>query len=155
MAAGEAAAGDGGGVRILVMGAIGVEKGYDVLLGCVRDAGRRGLPLSFVVAGHTMDDARLLDAGPVFVTGRYEEHEAVALARRQGAQLGFVPSVWPETWCYALSELWRAGLSVAAFALGAQAERIRRAGNGVLLPPGLPAGQVNDALMRAALDPLH
>jgi len=155
VAAGEAAAGDGRGVRVLVMGAIGVEKGYDVLLGCVRDAGRRGLPLSFVVAGHTMDDARLLDAGPVFVTGRYEEHEAVALARRQGAQLGFVPSVWPETWCYALSELWRAGLSVAAFALGAQAERIRRAGNGVLPPPGLPAGRVNDALMRAVLDSLH
>ncbi len=155
VAAGEAAADDGRGVRVLVMGAIGVEKGYDVLLGCVRDAGRRDLPLSFVVAGHTMDDARLLDAGPVFVTGRYEEHEAVALARRQGAQLGFVPSVWPETWCYALSELWRAGLSVAAFALGAQAERIRRAGNGVLLPPGLPAGRVNDALMRAALGALH
>ncbi len=144
-----------GGVRVLVMGAIGVEKGYDVLLGCVRDAGRRGLPLSFVVAGHTMDDARLLDAGPAFVTGRYEEHEAAALARRQRAQLGFVPSVWPETWCYALSELWRAGLQVAAFALGAQAERIRRAGHGLLLPPGLPAARVNDALLRAALDAGH
>ncbi len=143
------------GVRVLVMGAIGVEKGYDVLLGCVRDAGRRGLPLSFVVAGHTMDDARLLDAGPAFVTGRYEEHEAAALARRQRAQLGFVPSVWPETWCYALSELWRAGLQVAAFALGAQAERIRRAGHGLLLPPGLPVARVNDALLRAALDAGH
>ncbi|MGI4978363.1 MAG: glycosyltransferase [Janthinobacterium lividum] len=149
---GGAARGSAAGVRILVMGAIGVEKGYDVLLGCVRDAGRRGLPMDFVVAGHTMDDARLIEAGPVFVTGRYEEHEAVVLARRQGAQFGFVPSVWPETWCYALSELWRAGLDVAAFALGAQAERIRNAGHGLLLPPGLPAGQVNDALLRAALD---
>ncbi len=149
---GGAARGSTASVRILVMGAIGVEKGYDVLLGCVRDAGRRGLPMNFVVAGHTMDDARLIEAGPVFVTGRYEEHEAVVLARRQGAQFGFVPSVWPETWCYALSELWRAGLDVAAFALGAQAERIRNAGHGLLLPPGLPSGQVNDALLRAALD---
>ncbi len=136
--------------RVLVVGAIGAEKGYDVLLGCVRDAARRRLNLSFIVAGYTMDDSRLLDSGPVFITGAFEEAEAVTLARAQQAHLGFLPSIWPETWCYSLSTLWLAGLQVAAFALGAQAQRITRAGLGLLLPLGVPPERINDMLLRYA-----
>ncbi len=135
-----------GGLRVVVCGAIGVEKGYHVLLACARDAVARALPLDFVLAGHSMDDVRLA-AASVFVTGAFEEAEAVALVRAQGGQLGFVPSVWPETWCYALSTLWQAGLPVIAFDLGAQAERIDRSGQGTLLPLGMGARQINDALL--------
>ncbi len=133
--------------RVCVVGAIGLEKGYEVLLACVRDARARALPIEFVVAGYTADDTRLMDAGPVFITGEYAEADAVALIQAQAAHLAFLPSVWPETWCFALSRAWEAGLSVAAFDLGAQAERIRRAGRGWLLPLGLPARAVNDALL--------
>ncbi len=140
----------GAKARICVVGAIGVEKGYDVLLGCVRDARRRALPLEFVVCGYTEDDGRLLGAGDVFITGRYRPAEAVPLIRAQGAQLAFLPSVWPETWCLALSRAWQAGLPAVAFDLGAQAERIRATGRGHLLPLGLPIPAVNDALLRLA-----
>jgi len=133
--------------RVAVVGAIGAEKGYDVLLACVRDARARALPLEFVVVGHTENDSRLLAAGPVFVTGRYEEPEGVGLVRAQGADLAFLPSIWPETWCFALTLAWEAGLSVAAFDLGAPAERIRRAGRGWLLPLGLPVDRINDVLL--------
>jgi glycosyltransferase involved in cell wall biosynthesis len=133
--------------RVLVVGAIGAEKGYDVLLGCVRDAARRRLNLSFIIAGYTMDDSRLLDSGPIFITGAFDEAEAITLARAQQAHLGFVPSIWPETWCYSLSTLWLAGLQVAAFALGAQAQRITRSGLGMLLPLGAPADRINDTLL--------
>ena len=133
--------------RIVVIGAIGVEKGYDVILACVRDAKARSLPLEFVVVGHTSDDERLLAAGSVFITGRYEEGEAIALIRAQNADLTFLPSIWPETWCFALTLAWEAGLSVAAFDIGAPAERIRRAGRGWLLPLGLSASAINAALL--------
>ena len=136
--------------RVVIVGAIGPEKGYDVLLACVRDARARELPLEFTVVGHTEDDARLLAAGPVFVTGRYEESEAVALIRDQDADLAFLPSIWPETWCFALTRAWEADLSVAAFDLGAPAERIRRAGRGWLLPLGLSSGGINAALLGLA-----
>lgn len=133
--------------RICVVGAIGVEKGYEVLLACARDARARSLPIEFIVVGYTADDMRLMDAGPVFITGEYAEAEAVALIQAQAAALAFLPSVWPETWCFALSRAWEAGLAVAAFDLGAQAERIRRTGRGWLLPLGLQARSVNDALL--------
>ena len=139
--------------RVCVVGAIGVEKGLDVLLACARDARARRLPLEFVVAGYTADDTRLMDAGPVFVTGEFREEDAVALIRSLAAHLAFIPSVWPETWCYALSRAWEAGLAAVAFDLGTQAERIRAAGRGAVLPLGLQPGAVNDALLALPLAP--
>jgi len=134
--------------RVCVVGAIGLEKGYEVLLACARDARARSLPIEFVIVGYTSDDLRMLDAGPVFITGEYAETDAAALIQAQAAHLAFLPSVWPETWCFALSRAWEAGLAVAAFDLGAQAERIRRTGRGWLLPLGLSARSVNDALLK-------
>jgi GT2 family glycosyltransferase len=134
--------------RVCVVGAIGLEKGYEVLLDCARDARARSLPIEFVIVGYTADDKRMLDAGPVFITGEYAEADATALIQAQAAHLAFLPSVWPETWCFALSRAWEAGLAVAAFDLGAQAERIRRTGRGWLLPLGLSARLVNDALLK-------
>ena len=131
---------------VCVVGALGREKGIEVLIACARDALERRLPLRFVVVGHTADDDRVLAAG-VFVTGPYDEDEAEALIRVQRADLAFLPSVWPETWCYALTECWRAGLAVISFDLGGQAERIRDRGVGALLAPGLAPGAINDALL--------
>ena len=139
----------GAGARVCIVGAIGVEKGYAVLLACAADARARALPLEFVVVGYTIDDSALMAAGPIHVTGPYAEAEAEALIRAQGAALGLLPSIWPETWCYALSALWSAGLPVVAFDLGAPAERMRTMGQGTLLPLGLPPGLINDALLAA------
>ncbi len=119
--------------RVAVVGAIGIPKGYDVLLACARDAASRSLPLSFVVVGHTIDDGRLLETGRVFVTGPYAPDEAEALIRRQEAAIAFIPSIWPETWCFTLTEAWRAGLRAVAFDIGAQAERVRATGRGLSL----------------------
>ena len=100
------------------------------------------------MVGHTPDDEALLDAGCLDVTGAYREPEAVALVRAQRCDLAFLPSIWPETWCFTLGVAWRAGLAVAAFDIGAPAERIRRSGRGAVLPLGLPVAAVNDALRR-------
>jgi hypothetical protein len=71
----------------------------------------------------------------------YVGNLAVSLLR------AFLPSIWPETWCFALSEAWQAGLFTIAFDLGAQAARIRATGRGAVLPLGLPAARINDALL--------
>jgi len=133
--------------RVCVIGAIGVTKGYDVLLACARDAAARDLPLEFIVVGHTIDDRRLMATGRVFVTGEFRAEEATSLIRAQQAGLALLPSISPETWCYALTDAWRAGLRVAAFDIGAPAERIRRTGRGFLLPLGLSAPAINNALL--------
>jgi GT2 family glycosyltransferase len=135
---------------VAIVGALGVEKGYNVLLRCARDAADRDLALRFVLIGHSIDDPRLLQTGRCFVTGPYPEGEATALIAQEGAQLGLIPSIWPETWCFALSEIWRAGLPAACFDIGAPAERIRATGDGFVLPLGLGPAAVNNALLAAA-----
>jgi hypothetical protein len=134
-------------LRICIPGAIGDEKGYGILLACARDAARRHLPLHFTIAGHTRDDATLMDTDHIFVTGRYADDEAVSVITAQRADLGFIPSVWPETWCYSLTLLWRAGLWPVAFAFGVPAARIAARRAGTILPLGLPAARINDLLL--------
>jgi glycosyltransferase involved in cell wall biosynthesis len=140
---------------VCVVGGIGVHKGYDVLLACARDAVQRDLDLEFIVVGHTIDDARMLATGRVFVTGRFEPHEAVGLIAGQNAGLGFVASICPETWCLSLGDIWRAGLRAAAFDIGAPAERIRGNGRGILLPLGLSASAINNTLVAAMWKAAH
>jgi GT2 family glycosyltransferase/glycosyltransferase involved in cell wall biosynthesis len=137
-------------VRVCLVGAIGIEKGYDILLGCARDAAARTLNLEFVLVGFSMDDCRLLDTGRVRITGRYEEPAAASLIREQDADIGFISSVWPETWSYTLTQLWEGGLKVTAFDFGTPAERIRRADRGWLIPVGLGFSAINQALLRFA-----
>jgi glycosyltransferase involved in cell wall biosynthesis len=133
--------------RVVVVGAIGIEKGYEYLLACARHVAAQRLALEFVVVGYTCDDRRLLDTGAVYVTGGYDETEAVDLIRAQHAELGFLPALWPETWSYTLSQIWQAGLEVVAFDLGAPAERIRATRRGGLLPFGLPPAATCRALL--------
>ena len=139
-----------GRYRLCVVGAIGQEKGYDVLLAAAEDAALHDRPIEYVIVGHTPDDDALMATGRVHVTGAYrEEGEAVALIRAMKPDYGFVPSVCPETWCFTLGVAWHAGVRVAAFDLGAVADRIRTTGRGFIMPVGVSAEQLNVILISA------
>jgi GT2 family glycosyltransferase/glycosyltransferase involved in cell wall biosynthesis len=135
--------------RVCVVGAIGLEKGYDTLLAAARIAAERDLPLEFVLVGYSCDDWRLLQTGRVKITGRYSETEAVRLIRAQDADFAFLPALWPETWSYVLSQIWQAGLAVLAHDVGAPAERIRADGGGIVLPLHMSA----ERLVELFIDP--
>lgn len=134
-------------VRVALIGAIGGHKGYNILLACARDARARRLPIDFIVIGYTENDASLLKTGRVSITGRYTDAEVPHLLRRERPDVGWFPSVWPETWCYALDHALDMGLPVLAFDLGAIAERLRAAGLGELLPLSLKPREINDRLL--------
>ncbi len=137
-----------GVVHLCIIGGIRVEKGFDILLACVRDAAARRLKLRFTVVGHTADDARLLDAGPVFITEqlrRCGDRRPRACAGRHPRLVAFHLA---RTWCYTLGHAWRAGLRTSVFDIGAPALRVRRTGWGWVLPLGLPPGAINDAHLR-------
>jgi GT2 family glycosyltransferase/glycosyltransferase involved in cell wall biosynthesis len=136
--------------RVAIIGAIGTEKGYDIILDCARDAARRDLPLEFVVIGYTHDDMRLIDTGRAQITYRFAPARAVAEITAQNADIAFIPSIWPETWCFALSDAWAAGLKAAVFDIGTQAERVRATDNGWVLPLALPPLAINNTLIALA-----
>ncbi|HZB90955.1 MAG TPA: glycosyltransferase, partial [Stellaceae bacterium] len=134
-------------IRVAVIGAIGEHKGYGTLLACARDAAARGLPLEFVVIGYTRDDTELFETGNVFVTGRYEESEIQDLLRREAPNIVFIPSIVPETWCYALSHAIHSGLPTIGFDRGAIGERLSAAANGIVIPVATDAANLNHRLL--------
>ncbi|QDH17118.1 glycosyltransferase [Swingsia samuiensis] len=134
-------------LRICVVGGISRWKGYDVLLQMASEIKKHSLPIEIVLVGHTPDDEGLIAQG-VKVTGHYQEEEAVSLIKQQKATIGFIPSISPETWCYALTLLWKSDLRVLCFNIGAQAERIQRTGRGMVLPLGMPIEMLLRFLLR-------
>lgn len=114
---------------ILVPGNLSPAKGRDVIAKLATlDQGRR---LRFHLLGEVHPP---LEAPGVVVHGVYKRDEFAARATRIGAQIGGVFSLWAETYCHTLTELWAIGLPVVAFDFGAVAERLRATGAGWLLP---------------------
>lgn len=151
------AARDDGVVRIALVGALGPNKGSRVLLALAQDAQARGLPLSFHVIGFTDVDSALRRTGRVHVTGRFEPTELPALVHEADARVALLPSVTPETFSYALSEVWDLGLHPVVFDLGALASRVREEGHGTVLPWGSVSrpSDVNDVLLTTHASPAH
>jgi glycosyltransferase involved in cell wall biosynthesis len=121
-------------LRIVFIGAIGIIKGFEVLLGCALHAKKMRLPLQFIVIGYGKDNDKLIRAG-VQVHGRYPDNQASQLLKATKAHVAFLPSVWPETYSYVLSLALSARLPTFAFDIGAIASRLSMAGlSGGLIP---------------------
>lgn len=111
-------------LRVLAIGAISKIKGFDVLCKLGTVIRERELPIELALLGYSMDDSQLGDCG-VKVLGRYFDQELPERIRDYAPHLIFVPSIWPETYCYVVSAALSSGRRVAVFDLGAQAERVR------------------------------
>jgi O-antigen biosynthesis protein len=129
---------------VAVIGSILSHKGAYILEACVRDAEKRRLPLKFFVAGDFETD---IHNAHLEVTGRFSPAQLPNLLNRAGASIGFLPSTWPETYSYVLSEYYRYGLYPVVFDIGAQSERVKAAEYGEILPLNIGASAINDALM--------
>ena len=124
----------GAAIEIVTIGAIGEHKGASLILDLARDAEARALPLHFNIVGYSSETEALLALG-VNETGRYaNDAEAAALIDTIRPAIIFLPSIWPETFCYALSMAFRLGIPPVVFDIGAPAARIAKAGFGFVLP---------------------
>ena len=135
-------------LRVVIIGAIGKIKGFNVLLACARNSRQRRLPIEFIVMGYSMNDQLLREAGAQ-ITGRYQDETSQKTLRTLSPHMVWLPSVWPETYSYTLSIALQAGLSVVAFDIGAIARRIReydRLSRHFLLPLDFAKrpGKIND-----------
>lgn len=136
---------------VAVIGRIHRYKGANVLLACARDAKARKLPLVFKIIGDAAHADKLHAAG-VPLTGVFRDNQLTELLTQSGASLVFLPSVWPETYSYVLSHIWQNGYFPVVFDIGAPAERIRAANNGLALPFALvnSSSSINDSLLATA-----
>lgn len=139
-------AGHGSPQVVAVLGAIGPHKGSRVLEAL--DPLLTGSGIAIVVIGYL--DAQV-PAGwrgeNLFVHGAYQDDEVPALLRAYGARLALFPNRVPESFSYALSDLWDAGVPALVPPEGALGERVRRHGGGWILPAGAGAPEIAAALV--------
>jgi glycosyltransferase involved in cell wall biosynthesis len=123
---------DTGGKRhaIAYAGSVKRHKGAHLLPDLARRLGDVDL---HVFGGGDEDLLRAMRRVPnIIIHGYYRSGRLPSLLARHRIGLVVVPSIVPESYGLVISEAWLAGASIAAFDLGAQAERIRRHGGGWL-----------------------
>jgi glycosyltransferase involved in cell wall biosynthesis len=134
----DCAAGSKGAFAIAVIGAIGEHKGLDFLL---EFAAHLPSTLRVVIIGYTAQ--QLLPGwalpGRIWMHGAFEPRDLPGLVRRYAVQWAFFPPGMPESYSFALSDAWQAGLPAAVPDHGALAERVRRHGGGCIYPLAEPA----------------
>jgi GT2 family glycosyltransferase/glycosyltransferase involved in cell wall biosynthesis len=112
-------------LRILVPGNISDAKGMDVIKTLLKmDTEHR---LSFHILGKCSSSwthARLSQHGP-YERDRFHEH-----VKDIRPHIGAMFSIWNETWCHTLTELWSIGLPVAVFDYGTISQRMHQCGGG-------------------------
>ena len=82
----------------------------------------------------------------VVVHGAYQRGDFQRHVAEIKPHMGAVLSIWPETWCHTLTELWAAGLPVLGFNTGAVGERLQQSGAGWLAETISPAAMAHTLL---------
>ena len=114
-------------LRIVAPGNISPAKGAHVLAAIAADP-------RFEV--HQIGEAAaFLSETAVVRHGAYARDELAAHIASIRPHIGLVASIWPETYCHTLTEVWASGVPVAAFDVGAIGERIASSGGGWLVRP--------------------
>ena len=140
-------------LRVAIVGAIGTHKGSHIVMDLARDAANRGLPIRFHIIGDSDLTEELKGLG-VIESGRYKnDDDAVALITALWPDCIFLPSIWPETYCYTLSLAFRLKIPPVVFDVGAQRDRVRASGFGIVLPYSLidDPRSLNERLMNLPL----
>ena len=133
-------------LHVAAIGALSVEKGADILYDMTSLVRKRRLPVRLHIIGYTYRDPGPSDDGILQITGRYEPQDLPELLREARAAAVILPALWPETYCYTVTEAMACGYPVLCYDLGAPAERVRRTGQGCVI-----SEMTAEALLQAIL----
>ncbi len=115
------------GYIIGVLGAIGREKGADVLEEIAGKAKSQGLPFKFKLIGYAYRSLKVVET-----TGPYKTKELTKLIQKHKLDIVFFSAQWPETYSYTLSYALDSGLPIIAPNIGAFCERLSGRANTLL-----------------------
>jgi glycosyltransferase involved in cell wall biosynthesis len=132
---------------LLFVGDLRPDKGIDVLLAAY--ARLRGAPPLVLIGKRWPESPAAMPANVHFLE---KWPNAAVRAAWQRAEIGVVPSVWPEPFGIVVIEALAAGTPVVASRAGGIPEIIGDGREGLLVPPGEP-GPLADALERLLADP--
>jgi glycosyltransferase involved in cell wall biosynthesis len=114
-------------LRIGMLGAIGPHKGSREIRALAENIELRDLPIKLFLVGYTDDDKVFENRRSIIITGPYEKRSAPALLQSLDLDFVLIPSIWPETYSFTVSEAWRSGLPVMTIFEGGHSDRVMEA----------------------------
>ena len=108
---------------ICALGALNINKGSSILISLYRYLNENNIAANIKVVGYiepTCDG--------IACTGAYKTNDLKRLLNDINPSIIFIPSIWPETYSYTLSEALLTGIPICCFDLGAQSERLKKIG---------------------------
>lgn len=136
-------------LRVLVPGNISASKGSRLIAQVARMDGGQRIEFHFLGG---IDPAL---SGLGVEHGTYQREALVKKVTEIRPHIGIVLSVWAETYCHTLTEMWACGLPVLALELGAVAERLKSTGAGWLLDASIEASDLRDEMLRLSSDKME
>ena len=131
-------------LKIVLIGALSIIKGADVLEAAALEAARRDLPIEFHLIGFAYRSLQVQPRARLTVHGEYDEEDLPGLLSWIEPDLVWFPAQWPETYSYTLSAAIAAGLPVVAPDLGAFRERLEGRPWTWVLPWDKPTAELLD-----------
>lgn len=117
-------------LRVAFLGGLAPYKGSKIAYEIIKKYSNRD-DIKFYIIGN-LGDKRLeyYNARNLTKFGRYNREDIVIILKKLRIDLIILPSIWPETFSYTLSEAWSANIPVLAYNMGAIGERIKKSGIG-------------------------
>jgi GT2 family glycosyltransferase len=118
-------------LHIGIVGAINYAKGASVLNEILNYIEKNQLQIKVTLLG---------EISPYFynpklkILGKYEKNELPNLIVKNKINMILMPSIWPETFSYVVSEIIKMDLPLVSFGLGAQGEKVKGYKKGLILP---------------------
>ena len=114
-------------VKVLTLGHINLSKGAELIEEALKLDGNQ--VIEFHVLGSIPENLK----GSVIHHGQYKRNDLQKLIQKIKPDMGVILSIWPETYCHTLTELWAGGIPVLVTDFGALGERMRRHAAGWIL----------------------
>lgn len=119
-------------VRILVPGNICAAKGREIIK-ALHEMDHAGL-FEFHILGNISDRSELRAYKRIFFHGTYKRDDFADRVAKLQVHMGAVFSIWDETYCHTLTELWSTGIPALVFDFPTVAGRVRDSGAGWVVP---------------------
>ena len=133
--------------QIAVFGRMNPHKGEELLKSAARDAYVKQLPIQYILFGKIEVEPELTGDRLVCV-GEYDQTSLSRLLDETDCKIGLLPSIWPETFSYVLSEIIVQGLYPVVLNYGAPPERLEKLGFGLVLPRTILGNELNLRLLK-------
>ena len=118
------------GTTIAVIGNFMRTKGSDIICEMADIIEKDGINARIVVIG---SDLVGVNNNNINIHGAYKREELPELIEKYEVDIIFIASIWPETFSYTTEEAMLMGMPVAAFNIGAPAERIKEYDKGLII----------------------